>query len=312
MARWSPVEALLLGVVVQGVASAYYGIKIGAITTYNHGVTGNVSAAAEDAIIITGLNYDGRGPDAYFWAGNKGELEEESGDQLPDEAGSSKVLGSYKDSTVYLKLPKKITEYKSFGIFCKKFKADFGNVKLPVGFQLPKEQSIGKLITKQPSTTATDVILKDSATVLLKDFEYDGSCTDSAFFVAAPTSQAKPEELTHLIYGNGKTTALERHDKVDVNVTLPEGHHWNEFEWFAVYCVSKKESFADITVNKGLAESVPVHNPKTLNKVTGSPGVASLLGPLSALSLFTWSVAAMVAAIVVRQCLDGYDPVESC
>ncbi|XP_054928725.1 uncharacterized protein [Dermacentor andersoni] len=117
---------------------------------------------------------------------------------------TSKVLGSYKDSIVYLKLPKRITEYKSFGIFCKKFKADFGNVKLPVGFQLPKEQSMGKLNTKQASTMATDVILKDSATVLLKDFEYDGSCTDSAFFVAAPTSQAKPEELTRLTYGNGK------------------------------------------------------------------------------------------------------------
>ncbi|XP_049527441.1 endothelin-converting enzyme 2-like [Dermacentor silvarum] len=70
-----------------GVTSEYFGKKIGTITTYNHGVAGNVSAAAEDGIFVMGLTYDGRGPDAYFWAGTKAELDEESGDQLPDEAG---------------------------------------------------------------------------------------------------------------------------------------------------------------------------------------------------------------------------------
>lgn len=313
MVRGFPVVTLMLGVAVQGATGEYHGKKIGPLTTIQHGVAGNVYAAQEDGIRVTQFRYDGRGPDAYFWAGTQDELYL-TGDQLLDENGSTKVLGSYKDDIVYVKLYKKVSEYRSFGVFCKKFEADFGHVNIPVAFKPPKEQSLGKLIAKQPNTQAADVIMKDSATILLKEFEYDGSCTDAAFFVAIPSVNSKPEDMVHLTYDNGKKMPLERFDKLDVNVSLPEGQHWNEFQSFAVYCVKKKEILANATISKALAESVPMHNPKFGVKKPESTGkgVGSKPGPLSPLSVLSSSMAALVTTVAIRHCLDNGDPVERC
>ncbi|XP_075723857.1 uncharacterized protein LOC142765935 [Rhipicephalus microplus] len=219
----------------------------------------------------------------------------------------TKVLGSFRKDIVYVELLKSITTYKSFGVFCKKFEADFGHVQIPTGYKPPVEESLGKLASKQPNTMASDVILKTSASATLKEFEYDGSCPNAAFFVAAPSISAKLEEMVHLLYGPNKTTPLQRVNKVDVDIFLPEGHNWNDFVSLAVYCVQKKVVLADVAIDKTLAESVPLHNPKAYIKkanITGK-GDASTPGPVSALSLFSSSMAALVAVIAIRNCFGN-------
>lgn len=253
--------AFLVHIAPHGSAGAYYGKLIGAIETQAHDLTGNVYAASETSVVITDLNYDGKGPAAHFWAGENADLDDH-GDELLDEHGSSNVLKAYSNALVLLRLPKKITAYRCLGMYCKKFRADFGNVKIPRNYTLPTEQSLGKLSAKGGGIMAIEVVLRDSAIMLLKAFQYDGHCP-SASFVAAPTVQPKQDDLTHLVYDGYKTGKLGRFYKTDVTVQLPKGHNWNEFKWFSVYCTDTKESYADIAINKSQTESVPVHDPKS-------------------------------------------------
>lgn len=277
----------------QGISGAYYGKTIGPVTTYAHSFSGNVYAASDKSIVITNLNYDGNGPAAYFWGSFSPELDDK-GEQLPDENGSMKVLKGYHNAQVLLNLPRKITDYKSIGMYCKQFSADFGNVKIPAGYELPREQSLGRLNSKQHNTMAAEVILKDSATMMLRQFEYGGNCPGSAFFVAGPSANPPVEQLTHLMYDDGKTGKLERYDKKDVMVKLPLGHHWNEYRWFSVYCMDTKQSYADIGIDMAVAEKLPLYDPSSAGPPSSS---GSVLGPLSALSTFSMSVAMLLVAI---------------
>ncbi|XP_054928715.1 protein Skeletor, isoforms B/C-like [Dermacentor andersoni] len=318
--RW--IAAILLVFVdPQGVVAAYYGVPIGPVTMIAHGFTGKMFAATEKSIYITEMNYDGQGPSAFFWGGFAPTLSK-NGDQLPDEHGSNAVLKAYANANVYLKLPKKITDYKAIGILCTSADADFGNVRIPDNFVLPKEQSLGQLAAKKPNTMATEVILKDSATMLIKGLDYDGSCAGSAFFVAAADANTPAANMTKLAYDNGKTTKLERYTKADVTVTLPADHHWDEFGWFSVYCMDTKESHADIAIAKPVAQSLPVFmapskdpppqsNPAgDSNKPKDNPAGDSNkpkddAGTLSALSVVTLSIGALLTALAVRRCFEG-------
>ncbi|KAL1473683.1 hypothetical protein MTO96_038515, partial [Rhipicephalus appendiculatus] len=305
MARRLIQVSLLLCAGPPGVLSVYYGKSLGDIKQFAHGFTGTVYVANDTSVVITGLNYDGKGPAAFFWASYTTALDNKA-DQLLDEYGSDKVLKPYKNAKVRLTLTKQITEYKSFGIYCKKFGADFGNVQIPAGYELPKEQSLGPLAAKQHNTKAAEVVLKDSETMLLKQFEFDATtCAGSAFFVAAPSANPQPDQLTHLMYDNGKTTKLERYDKVDVTITLPDGKSWNDFQWFSVYCLDSKQSYADIAIDKTLAEKLPLpastmvmHGPSA-----NTPNAGFTMGPLSVITLFSLSVAIATTAVTTLQCL---------
>ncbi|KAK8768509.1 hypothetical protein V5799_015026 [Amblyomma americanum] len=217
-----------------GIAGAYYGKLIGPVKTNAHGFSGTVYAATENSVIITDLNYDGEGPEAFFWVGT-GQEPDSKGHQIADENGSMQVLKAYKNARVLLTLPKKITDYQYLGIYCRKFGANFGHVTIPSGFELPKEQSLGRLETKAHGAEAAEVVLKDSATIELKQFKYDGQ-GPAGFFVVAPTVNARPQELTKLLDENGKDTKLGRYDRKDVTLRLPDGHHWNEYRWFSHGC----------------------------------------------------------------------------
>ena len=52
-----------------------------------HDVSGDAYAVDESTIFIKGFNYDGQGPDAYFWAGSSSKPDI-SGFIIPDEKGS--------------------------------------------------------------------------------------------------------------------------------------------------------------------------------------------------------------------------------
>lgn len=302
---------LLMCIAARGTLAAYHGKFVGKIVTYYHNLTGTMYAATNRSVVITHLHYDGMGPAAYFWASQRNDLDE-SGDQLLDENQSPKVLKPYHNATVLLILPRKVSEYKSLGVYCKLFGADFGNVKIPAGYELPKEQSLGPLPSKQHNTKAAEVVLKDSATILLKKFEYTGSCPGSAFLVAAPTAQTKPDRLTYLIHENGKSEKLKSYDKKDVLVRLPVGHHWNEFRWFSVYCSDSQQSYADITINQAVAEKLPLHDPKSVvilpsTDSESTDNAGAFFAPFPAALMLTLTVAGLASGFLIQRCLEsGY------
>ncbi|KAL3220294.1 hypothetical protein MRX96_029976 [Rhipicephalus microplus] len=299
-----------------GVLGVYYGKLIGKIETYAHSFSGTVYAASDKSIIITNLVYDGAGPAAFFWGSTKGAALTLDGEQLPDENGSTDLLKAYRNAKVQLKLPRKITAYKSIGMYCKAFEADFGHVEIKPGFKLPTKQSLGKLNARQHNTMADEVILTDSGTMVLKGFQYSASCPGSAFFVAGPTANANQNQLTHLIHDDGQTSKLGRYDKKDVTVQLPSGHDWNEFKWFSVYCSDAKQSYADIAIDKNVAEALPLRDPSKVvppsPSHSNSTGTAAFLGPLSMLSMFVLSLGAILAAVTLRQCFEIDNRVKTC
>ncbi|KAL1477420.1 hypothetical protein MTO96_035753 [Rhipicephalus appendiculatus] len=176
MVRPLLVAAILLATATKGVLGVYYGKLIGQIETYAHSLSGTVYAANDKTIVITNLIYDGDGPAAFFWASTKKAVLDDDGEQLPDEHGTTNLLKAYHNAKVQLKLPRKITAYKAIGMYCKAFQADFGHVNIMPGFTLPTQQSLGKLNARQHNTMADEVILTDSATMMLRGFEYSASC----------------------------------------------------------------------------------------------------------------------------------------
>ena len=65
----------------------YYGTPLGKLNTMFHEVTGDVYAVDEGTIFIKNFNYDGTGPDAYFWGGDS-TRPDTGGFIIPDEKGS--------------------------------------------------------------------------------------------------------------------------------------------------------------------------------------------------------------------------------
>ncbi|XP_037069082.1 protein Skeletor, isoforms B/C-like [Pollicipes pollicipes] len=104
----------------------YYGVPIGPLRSYAHGITGFVYAASEDTIFIKGFSYDGSGPDAFFWIGYETDGPSPQGILLPyPDDGSAKpnVLQQYSNADVVLRLPagQKVQNMKWLSIWCRRF-----------------------------------------------------------------------------------------------------------------------------------------------------------------------------------------------
>lgn len=68
--------------------NGYFGKFIGEFpSTSVHNVKGRVYAPTDDSIYIRGFNYDGAGPDAFFWAGTTTDVPTANGFIIPDELG---------------------------------------------------------------------------------------------------------------------------------------------------------------------------------------------------------------------------------
>ena len=50
-------------------------VKIGDISTLHHAVSGELFALDEKTLMVQNFNYDGTGPDAFFWVGTEGTPE---------------------------------------------------------------------------------------------------------------------------------------------------------------------------------------------------------------------------------------------
>ena len=47
-------------------------VKIGDISTLHHAVSGELYALDDKTLMVKNFNYDGAGPDAFFWVGKEG------------------------------------------------------------------------------------------------------------------------------------------------------------------------------------------------------------------------------------------------
>jgi len=124
--------------------------KLGDIQTKAHAAGGEVWMVDENTIMLKNFNYDGQGPDAFFWVGTEGTPSSTNEDKTkilaqPDDSvnfyeyrdDAAPVLRAYNNEEVTLTLPPglKAQDLQWFSVWCRLYRVDFGSVV----FEKPKD-----------------------------------------------------------------------------------------------------------------------------------------------------------------------------
>ena len=88
-------------------------------------------------------SYDGAGPDAYFYAGDRGQPSGE-GFIIANEKGSVGILDSYRRKDIVLTLPggKTLRDIRWLSVWCDAFGVNFGELTIPRQLRYPRPQKI--------------------------------------------------------------------------------------------------------------------------------------------------------------------------
>ena len=88
-------------------------------------------------------SYDGAGPDAYFYIGERGEPSG-NGIHIADDKGTLEILGSYRSEDIVLTLPggKTLRTIRWLSVWCDAFGVNFGEVRIPRQLRYPRPQKI--------------------------------------------------------------------------------------------------------------------------------------------------------------------------
>jgi len=118
--------------------------QIGSLYQCAHDLRGLVIVKNEREVVIQGLNYDGKGPAAWFHAQKRGAKGVYTSDDdyvtlpFPDASCDRLKPGrSYKDENVTLVLPESIKNYETIGILCYQFCHNFGHIVIPKDLDVP-------------------------------------------------------------------------------------------------------------------------------------------------------------------------------
>ncbi|XP_025158316.1 protein Skeletor, isoforms B/C [Harpegnathos saltator] len=244
------IAALLLIVAAQICSGAYYGKLIGKLSELHHGVSGEVYAVDTRTLYIKDFTYDGEGPAAFFYAGSS-KSPNSNGFRVRDEHGTTNVLKRYRKKDITLTLPdgKTLNNIKWFSVWCDEFSVNFGDVKIPQGFDYPKSQKL-KALNGIHGVSSEPIVIVDAQTLLIPSFSYDGEAPDAKFWVGpgpSPTSQGirVPDE-------NGKEQPMRRYDRKTIVLTLPGDLTVHQLGHFGVWCEAFAVDFGHIQIPQNL------------------------------------------------------------
>ncbi|XP_026328014.1 protein Skeletor, isoforms B/C, partial [Hyposmocoma kahamanoa] len=127
---------------------------------------------------------------------------------------------------------------------------------------------IGKLNSYHHQVSG-DVYAVDEWTLLLVDFNYDGT-GDDTFFWAGDSGRPGPQGFI-VPDQNGKTNILERYYNDEIRLTLPEGKRISRIKWFAIYDIGTQNAFGDVYVPDEFEAPAPM----TLAPLAAPPHVSS-------------------------------------
>jgi len=112
---------------------------LGEFQNYAHGIHGKVYEIEERKIFIQDFEYDGAGPDAFFWIGNTPNVGE-VGTILPhpfegkffeyDDQSAPILAERFDKVNITLTLPedKTVDDFKWLSVWCRQFSVNFGDV----------------------------------------------------------------------------------------------------------------------------------------------------------------------------------------
>uniref|UniRef100_A0A6P7FTC9 Protein Skeletor, isoforms B/C isoform X1 n=1 Tax=Diabrotica virgifera virgifera TaxID=50390 RepID=A0A6P7FTC9_DIAVI len=228
----------------------YFGKLIGKLSELHHGVSGEVYAVDARTLYIKDFTYDGQGPAAYFYA-SVHKAADKHGFRLRDETGSGEVIRRYRKEGITLTLPegKTIHSIKIFYLWCEEFDVNFGDVKVPRGFDYPRPQKIESLKGVH-AISSDNIVIVDAQTLLIPNLSYDGEAPDAKFWVgrgSKPTPQGirVPDE-------NGKEVPLRRYDRKTVVLTLPGDLTVFDIGHFGIWCEMFTVDFGHVLIPQEL------------------------------------------------------------
>ncbi|XP_033632784.1 protein Skeletor, isoforms B/C-like [Asterias rubens] len=270
MAVWA---ACLLLAILQAFticdADPYYGALVGSLSTINHGVTGTVYAVDSDRLLIRGFTYDGTAPDAFLWIGDT-DRPDASGTILPVDPNNPDVkLGLYGDAEISVRLPagKTVSDYKWLSVWCRQFRANFGNLAIADSFVNPAVHDLGALPTFAHAVRATSVKVLDAKTFRFEGLYYDGYGPD-AYFWAGPGSTPTTSGIK-LVWkpdlpatGNNQRIG-QAFTGQDIEVTMPEGMTVFDINNIGMWCVLARQNFGHISFTSS-ALNVPAVVPEVM------------------------------------------------
>jgi len=117
------------------------------------------------------------------------------------------------------------------------------------------EKMIGKLSTLAHGVSG-DVYAKDSKTIILKNFMYDGAGPDAFFWIGKTGTPMKTDESMTMIlttekqflYRDETAPVLRAYKGETVELPLPEGWTLKDLKWFSVWCRKFTVDFGNVMI----------------------------------------------------------------
>ncbi|XP_076631544.1 DM13 and DOMON_DOH domain-containing protein skeletor isoform X1 [Colletes latitarsis] len=231
-------------------SEGYYGKLIGKLSEFHHGVSGEVYAVDGRTLFIKDFTYDGEAPSAYFYVGTS-KSPNGNGIRLRDERGSTDTLKRYRRKGITLTLPdgKTLGNVKWFSVWCDEFAVNFGDVRIPRGFDYPKPQKLAAL-NGEHGVSSEPIVVVDAQTLLIPSFSYDGEAPDAKFWVGAGPSPS-PQGI-RVADENGKVVPLHRYDRKAIVLTLPGDLTVHQIGHIGVWCEAFTVDFGHVQIPPNL------------------------------------------------------------
>ncbi|EYB96617.1 hypothetical protein Y032_0148g2633 [Ancylostoma ceylanicum] len=268
-----------------------YGTFIGELPNLADGdVRGKVYVVNDTTLQIVNFTYNGNAPDLYFWMDRK-ESPTTDGTKVPSFEYGITPLGKYENAEqVVLTLPgrHKITNFKSFSLFCYKYEHNFGSVAIPENLIVPRPQFLAsELKGSRYSVGSGPILILDKRTIKIFGFTFDADkAPDGYFFVGRGPNVAHDAGVKVPIRGRDTpeliTAMNERYrGGQDLIIDLPADYDIQHVDWLAIYCYKFRVDFGHVTISNVSTRIPPYVPPQKrfddISPVDGWP-VTSLLG----------------------------------
>ncbi|XP_067006992.1 protein Skeletor, isoforms B/C [Anabrus simplex] len=233
----------------------YYGKLIGTLQEYAHKIRGTAYAVDESTIFIKGFNYDGTGPDAFFWVGNTPRPSPEGYIVAYPEDFKGRdppVLKAFNETDVILRLPmgKRLRDIKWLSVWCRRFTVNFGEVFIPPNLEVPKPRVLPEFKRLAHGLRSGNISVLDAKTFYIPNLHYDGAGPDAYFWVG---NGSEPTPLGIKVANEvGSLEPLRGYQGEDIEIQLPGNLTVYDIDWLAVWCVQYRHNFGHVMIPKDL------------------------------------------------------------
>ena len=177
-------------------------IKVGEFKNLQHGIGGTIYKVDDHKLLIKEFTYDGKGPDAFFWAGTDGKPSSTGGTILPypfenkfyeyEDQSAPIIQGRFtgnKDIELTTPTNLKTTDIKWLSVWCRLYKVNFGEAFL----KFPDEE--GKAESEPESEPE-----KENGVV--------SNNIDEGYETSQAKSEPEGEPETQPVRGNAKSNSI--------------------------------------------------------------------------------------------------------